>query len=66
MGTSQKYSLRWNDFSINVATTFRDLHSRQVSCHPHNCMARVVCRYALRQCDAYLCTVLQVCTGVRI
>jgi len=29
MGTSQKYSLRWNDFSINVATTFRDLHSRQ-------------------------------------
>ena len=31
MGTSQKYSLRWNDFSINVATTFRDLHSRQVS-----------------------------------
>ena len=38
MGTSQKYSLRWNDFSINVATTFRDLHSRQVSCHPNNCM----------------------------
>jgi len=29
MGTSQKYSLRWNDFSLNVATTFRDLHSRQ-------------------------------------
>ena len=31
MGTSQKYSLRWNDFSLNVATTFRDLHSQQVS-----------------------------------
>jgi len=29
MGTSQKYSLRWNDFSLNVASTFRDLHSRQ-------------------------------------
>jgi len=29
MGTSQKYSLRWNDFSLNVATTFRDLHSQQ-------------------------------------
>lgn len=35
MGTSQKYSLRWNDFSLNVATTFRDLHSRQVSLHLH-------------------------------
>jgi hypothetical protein len=30
MGTNQKYSLRWNDFSLNVASTFRDLHSRQV------------------------------------
>lgn len=29
MSASQKYSLRWNDFSVNVATTFRDLHSRQ-------------------------------------
>jgi len=29
MGTNQKYSLRWNDFGVNVATTFRDLHSRQ-------------------------------------
>lgn len=29
MGSGQKYSLRWNDFSMNVATTFRDLHSRQ-------------------------------------
>lgn len=29
MATSQKYSLRWNDFSLNVATTFRDLHSQQ-------------------------------------
>lgn len=29
MGTNQKYSLRWNDFSLNVASTFRDLHSRQ-------------------------------------
>ena len=28
MGSSQKYSLKWNDFSMNVATTFRDLHSR--------------------------------------
>jgi hypothetical protein len=31
MGSNQKYSLRWNDFSLNVASTFRDLHSRQVS-----------------------------------
>ena len=31
MGTTQKYSLRWNDFSLNVATTFRDLHSQHVS-----------------------------------
>lgn len=41
MGTSQKYSLRWNDFSLNVATTFRDLHSQQVSgyyfSHCNNC-----------------------------
>lgn len=28
MGTTQKYSLKWNDFTINVASTFRDLHSR--------------------------------------
>ena len=26
----QKYSLRWNDFGANVATTFRSLHSRSV------------------------------------
>ena len=30
MGASQKYSLRWNDFNLNVASTFRDLHVRQV------------------------------------
>lgn len=29
MGASQKYSLRWNDFNLNVASTFRDLHVRQ-------------------------------------
>jgi hypothetical protein len=29
MGTTQKYSLKWNDFTVNVASTFRDLHSRQ-------------------------------------
>ncbi|XP_023322519.1 protein abrupt [Eurytemora carolleeae] len=29
MASNQKYSLRWNDFSVNVASTFRDLHSRQ-------------------------------------
>ena len=28
MGSSQKYSLKWNDFTVNVASTFRDLHSR--------------------------------------
>ena len=28
MGSSQKYSLKWNDFTSNVAYTFRDLHSR--------------------------------------
>jgi len=28
MGTTQKYSLKWNDFTVNVASTFRDLHSR--------------------------------------
>eukprot|EP00096_Caligus_rogercresseyi_P009716 TRINITY_DN334_c1_g1_i1.p1 TRINITY_DN334_c1_g1~~TRINITY_DN334_c1_g1_i1.p1 ORF type:complete len:653 (-),score=140.48 TRINITY_DN334_c1_g1_i1:2088-4046(-) len=29
MGTAtQKYSLKWNDFTVNVASTFRDLHSR--------------------------------------
>jgi len=28
MGASQKYSLRWNDFNLNVASTFRDLHVR--------------------------------------
>merc|ERR1719365_438536 len=27
-GNSQKYSLKWNDFGINVASTFRDLHVR--------------------------------------
>lgn len=26
--TTQKYSLKWNDFTVNVASTFRDLHSR--------------------------------------
>jgi hypothetical protein len=26
--TAQKYSLKWNDFTVNVASTFRDLHSR--------------------------------------
>ena len=31
MGASQKYSLRWNDFNLNVASTFRDLHVRHVS-----------------------------------
>ena len=31
MGASQKYSLRWNDFNLNVASTFRDLHVRQVT-----------------------------------
>ena len=31
MASNQKYSLRWNDFSVNVASTFRDLHSRQVN-----------------------------------
>ena len=30
MGTTQKYSLKWNDFTVNVASTFRDLHSRYV------------------------------------
>jgi len=25
--TQQKYSLKWNDFGVNVATTFRDLHA---------------------------------------
>jgi hypothetical protein len=30
MGACQKYSLRWNDFNLNVASTFRDLHARQV------------------------------------
>ena len=29
MGTTQKYSLKWNDFTVNVASTFRDLHARQ-------------------------------------
>jgi len=29
MSTTQKYSLRWNDFSVNVASTFRDLHYGQ-------------------------------------
>ena len=33
MASNQKYSLRWNDFSVNVASTFRDLHSRQVNTH---------------------------------
>ena len=28
MGSAQKYSLKWNDFTVNVATTFRDLHTR--------------------------------------
>ena len=28
MGSTQKYSLKWNDFSVNVASTFRDLHCR--------------------------------------
>ena len=28
MGSTQKYSLKWNDFTVNVASTFRDLHSR--------------------------------------
>eukprot|EP00095_Tigriopus_kingsejongensis_P012309 maker-scaffold284_size223161-snap-gene-1.23 protein:Tk12309 transcript:maker-scaffold284_size223161-snap-gene-1.23-mRNA-1 annotation:"dna transcription factor activity" len=28
MGSAQKYSLKWNDFSVNVASTFRDLHTR--------------------------------------
>ncbi len=28
MGTTQKYSLKWNDFTVNVASTFRELHSR--------------------------------------
>ena len=28
MGSAQKYSLKWNDFTVNVASTFRDLHSR--------------------------------------
>ena len=31
MAACQKYSLRWNDFNLNVASTFRDLHVRQVS-----------------------------------
>ena len=29
MGITQKYSLKWNDFTVNVASTFRDLHARQ-------------------------------------
>ena len=29
MGITQKYSLKWNDFTVNVASTFRDLHVRQ-------------------------------------
>ncbi|TRY61057.1 hypothetical protein TCAL_07968 [Tigriopus californicus] len=28
MGSAQKYSLKWNDFTVNVASTFRDLHTR--------------------------------------
>jgi hypothetical protein len=28
MGSTQKYSLKWNDFTVNVASTFRELHSR--------------------------------------
>ena len=28
MGSTQKYSLKWNDFTVNVASTFRDLHCR--------------------------------------
>lgn len=28
MGTVQKYSLKWNDFSLNVASTFGDLYTR--------------------------------------
>ncbi len=34
MGTTQKYSLKWNDFTVNVASTFRDLHSRFVLFSP--------------------------------
>jgi hypothetical protein len=29
MGITQKYSLKWNDFTVNVASTFRELHARQ-------------------------------------
>ena len=31
MGSSstQKYSLKWNDFTSNVTSTFKDLHARQ-------------------------------------
>ena len=67
MGTSQKYSLRWNDFSLNVATTFRDLHSQQVRSGDDIIwwfVSAAMMTEFFKLCAAYLCEnkiLLQIC-----